>query len=73
MTRSAERVGKVLARLAGVEGESLTWRVTDGPWFDNQIATLDIEGRHATFRLETAVGPGDASPRLEQVGSRSLA
>jgi hypothetical protein len=73
MTPAAERVGRVLARAAGVEAETLTWRVTDGPWFDNQIATLDLDGRRATFRLERAIGGGDGSPGLEQLALRPLA
>jgi hypothetical protein len=73
MTRAAEGVGRVLARTAGVEPEPLTWRVTDGPWFDNQVATLDIDGRRIAFTLEKVVGGGDGPPRLEAVASRSLA
>jgi PhoD-like phosphatase len=72
MTKGAERVGRTLARAAGVEDETLTWRVTDGPWFDNQVATLDLDGRRGTFRLEKAIAAGDGSPRLEQIISRPL-
>ncbi|HEX7298566.1 MAG TPA: alkaline phosphatase D family protein [Solirubrobacteraceae bacterium] len=73
MTPAAERAGRLLARAAGVEDEPLTWRVTDGPWFDNQVATLDLDGRRATFRLERAIGAADGTPRLEQLASRPLA
>jgi hypothetical protein len=69
----AERVGQLLARAAGVDPEPASWRVTDGPWFDNQIATLDIDRRHIAFRLESAVGAGDELPRLDEVITRSLA
>jgi PhoD-like phosphatase len=72
MTKGAERVGRTLARAAGVEEETLTWRVTDGPCFDNQVATLDLDGRRGTFRLEKAIAAGDGSPRLEQIISRPL-
>ena len=73
MSRPAERLGATLARLAGVPGEPLTWDVGDGPWFDNQVATLDLDGRHATFRLEKAVGGAEEDPRLVQVAERRLA
>jgi hypothetical protein len=73
MTGSAEVVGRALARAAGVEGEPLTWEITDGPWFDNQVATLDLDGRRGTFRLDKAVGAGDELPRLEHAAVRRLA
>jgi hypothetical protein len=73
MTRTAERVGSVLARLAGVDDEPVTWRVTDGPWFDNQVAILDVDGRRVTFRLERVVAADDGSPKLEGVAARPLA
>ena len=39
------------------------WRmVGDGPWFDNQVATLRIDGRAIELRLEKAV-PVDDTPR----------
>ena len=54
MTRGAERVGRALARAAGVEDEPLTWEIADGPWFENQVATLDLDGRRCTL------SPGEA-------------
>ena len=56
-----------------MEGEPLTWEITDGPWFDNQVATLDLDGRRCTFRLESAVGAGEEAPTLEQTAVRHLA
>jgi hypothetical protein len=73
MTSGAELVGRALARAAGVEGEPLTWEIADGPWFDNQVATLELDGRRCTFRLDKALGPGDEQPRLEEVAVRRLA
>jgi hypothetical protein len=73
LSGAAERAGALLARAAGVEPESMTWRVTDGPWFDNQIAMLEIDGRHIAFRLEKAIGPADGPPRLQDVAHRFLA
>jgi hypothetical protein len=73
MTRGAELVGLALARAAGVDDEPLTWEISDGPWFDNQVGTLDLDGRRCTFRLDKAVGAAEELPRLEQVAVRRLA
>ena len=73
MTRGAARVGRTLARAAGVEDEPLTWEIADGPWFDNQVATLELDGRRCRFRLESAAGAGDEPPRLEHTATRRLA
>jgi hypothetical protein len=73
MTRGAERVGRTLARAARVEDEPLTWEIADGPWFDNQVATLDLDGRRCSFRLESAVGAGEELPRLQETAVRRLA
>ena len=40
-----------LAASAGVEAPSVRWRyVHDKPWFDNQVATLELDGRKARMR-----------------------
>ena len=33
-----------LARLAGVDRERVRWRLVEGPFYDNQVATLTIDG-----------------------------
>ena len=73
MTSGAERVGRGLARAAGVESESLTWEIAEGPWFDNQLATLQLDGKRCTFHLEKALGSGEELPTLQQVAVRRLA
>ena len=73
MSRPAERLGRALARAAGVPGEPLSWEITRGPWFDNQVATLDLEGRRGVLRLARTEGAGDEEPRLVQVGEQRLA
>ncbi|MEA2394883.1 MAG: hypothetical protein QOJ82_2774 [Solirubrobacteraceae bacterium] len=73
ISRGGEVLGRALARAAGVPADPVSWRVTDGPWFDNQVATLEIDGRRCAFRLEKAVGAGDEHPRLVQVAERRLA
>ncbi|MFC7330446.1 alkaline phosphatase D family protein [Marinactinospora rubrisoli] len=48
---------RVAARTAGVRGPALSWRVDDGLWFDNSLATLVLDGRTAEVTWEHA--PGD--------------
>jgi hypothetical protein len=73
MSRRAERVGRALARAAGVEDEALSWTIEEGPWFDNQVATLELDGRRAWMALDKVVEPADGPPRLERVMRRQLA
>jgi hypothetical protein len=52
------RVAAALAKAAGAEDPGIRWRCLNGPCFDNQVATLHIDGRHATMKLDKTV-PGD--------------
>jgi hypothetical protein len=72
MSRPAERVAETFARAAGVEEEPLTWRIEEGPWFDNQVAALELDGRAASLVLDKVVEPVDGPPRLERVMRRQL-
>jgi PhoD-like phosphatase len=72
MSRPAERVGAALAKAAGVAEESLSWTIEEGPWFDNQVATIEIDGRNAWMVLDKTVDPPDGPPRLERVMRRQL-
>jgi hypothetical protein len=74
MSRPFEFVTRALAAAAGVDEPEVRWRmVGDGPWFDNQVATLRVDGRAIELRLEKAVPVDDASARLEEVLDRRLA
>ena len=72
MSKPAARAGRALARAAGVPEEPLTWTVEEGPWFDNQVATIEIDGRRAWMALDKTVAPGSGAPRLERVMRRRL-
>jgi hypothetical protein len=72
MSRPAERVAAALARAAGVAEEPLSWTIEEGPWFDNQVATIEIDGRNAWMVLDKTVNPPDGPPRLERVMRRQL-
>jgi hypothetical protein len=74
MSRGFELFARSLARLAGVSDPGIGWRmVGDGPWFDNQVATLVIDGREIEMRLDKAVPTDQDHARLERVLERRLA
>ena len=64
----AAAVGAAVARSAKVPDPPWTWKVTRGPWFDNSLATLDLDGRHATLAWESALeGPTESTVRWRTV------
>ena len=74
MSRGLELVTRTLAKLAGVRDPGIDWRmVGDGPWFDNQVATLVIDGRRIETRLDKAVPVDERHARLERVLEHRLA
>ncbi len=62
-----------LARLAGVEPDAVTWRVLRGPCFDNQVGTIELDGRAARLRIERAISGADGAPLLEPMLEHELA
>jgi hypothetical protein len=74
MSRGFELAMRTLARLAGVADPGIGWRLTgDGPWFDNQVATLEIDGREIQMRLEKAVPVDEEHAELDLVLEHRLA
>jgi len=66
-------VTRALSRAAGVPDPDLRWRTLDGPYFDNQVGTLMLEGRSARIKLEKTT-PGEAEQHsLETSFERRLA
>jgi hypothetical protein len=65
-------LGRALAAAASVEDPGIRWRVVDGPYFDNQVATLRIHGRRVEVDIEKTVA-GDPHPELHVVCRRRLA
>ncbi len=60
--------GATVAQSAKVPAPPWTWSIENGPWFDNVLATLDIDGRHATVAWHTAQqGPTDDTLRWRTV------
>lgn len=73
---AASALARGLAHAAGVPDPPVRWRyVHDEPWFDNQVARLELDGRRARLVLEkTLPSDGDeGSLRLEEVFAHELA
>jgi hypothetical protein len=74
-TSTAGRITRVFARRAGVRDPDVSWRLAhEKPWFNNQVAWLDLDGRRATFVLQRAIPPedGKGEPVLERVFERPI-
>ncbi len=73
-TKPGELAGRLLSRLAGISEEGMSWRLTHRrPWFENHVATLELEGRQATVTFEKSVLDGSGEPGLERLYERRLA
>ena len=71
MARPVGWAWRVIARLAGVPAPTLRWRVVRGPRFENQVATLELDGGAASVRIERAAplvdgGAPELVPTIEQ-------
>ena len=45
----------------------MNWRLThESLWFENQVATLELNGRQATLTFEKAVLDGSGEPGLRR-------
>jgi hypothetical protein len=71
-SRPTEVLVRALAHAAGVEDPDLRWRFAGGPYFDNQVATLSLEGREASLTISKTVRD-EAGPRLETAFERRIA
>ena len=73
-TKTATLAARLLAHLAGVPSEPLAWRlIHDATFFDNQVATLEFEGRRATITFEKAVLDASKEPALKKLYQCRLA
>jgi hypothetical protein len=68
----AERLARRFARAIGVPPLPLGWRVVERPAYANQIATLTLDGEHASVTIEAIAGGDWRDPRLEPVVTREL-
>jgi PhoD-like phosphatase len=67
--RPTEALTRALARSAGVRDPDIRWRLAGGcePWFDNQVGTLELEGRRARLQVEKTVPDDMVDPQLQTV------
>ena len=71
-SRPAWALARALARAAGAPDPEIRWRFLEGPYFDNQVASLTLDGGAADLRLEKTV-PGEVEEhRLETTFERRL-
>ncbi|MCW3038917.1 MAG: hypothetical protein JWM31_822 [Solirubrobacterales bacterium] len=64
LSRPARIIAGALARAAGVREPPIRWRFPEAPTFDNQIATLTLEGRAARLRIEKTLAEEWEHPQL---------
>ena len=71
-SRPAHWFARGLARLAGAPDPVIDWRLVEGPYFDNQVATLRLDGRKATARLDKTVRGDEDERKLDKTFERRL-
>lgn len=71
----ATPVGALVARSAKVPDPPFRWSGVKGPWFDNNLASLEVtpEGLNLWWQRGVVDGGDHLHPRLEQVASLTVA
>lgn len=72
-TRGAELFTRSLAKLSGAPDPGIRWRCLEGPYFDNQVGTVRLDGREAIVRLDKTVAGEEDEKRLEKTFERRIA
>jgi PhoD-like phosphatase len=62
-----------LRRLAGAPDPGIRWRLLEGPYFDNQVGTVRLDGREAIVRLDKTVAGDKDEAALEKTFERRIA
>jgi hypothetical protein len=71
-SKAGALVAQALARAAGVPDPEVRWRLVQPPTFDNQFATLELNGRSAVMRIERTVRDDPDGRRIETSLERRL-
>jgi len=72
-TKLATLAGRLLSTSAGVGEEKISWRLThDEPWFENHVATLELDRRSARITFEEAVTDHSGEPGLQKIYEHRL-
>ncbi|HEY6730521.1 MAG TPA: alkaline phosphatase D family protein [Solirubrobacterales bacterium] len=64
---------RLLARAAGAPDPGIRWRALEGPYFDNQVGTIHIDGRTASIQLDMTVPGEGGEEALEETFCRRIA
>jgi hypothetical protein len=73
-TKPGELLGRLLSQLMWLGKEEADWRLTHQElWFENQVATLELENQRATLTFEKAVLDYSGEPNLEKIFEHRLA
>ena len=74
LSHAARPLGTALARSARVPDPRWRWHGVAGPWFDNNLAMLELDGTdlRAVWVGGTVLGAGDDRPRLDVVADLEL-
>ena len=72
-TEPGELASRFLARLVGIEEEEMSWRLTHQElWYENQVATLELEDQQATLTFEKTILDDSGEPGLRTIYERQL-
>ncbi len=71
-SRSFGAVARGLARLAGAPDPGIRWRLLEGPYFDNQVGTVRLDGREAIVRLDKTIAGDEHEKALEKTFERRI-
>ncbi len=72
MARFGDAVGRVMERSVGLQPPPVRWTALIEPSFENDIATITVDGRSASMRYEAARRNVDGQVRLEPFMERRL-
>jgi hypothetical protein len=72
-SRPAWALTRALAYATGYRDPDIRWRFLEGPFFDNQVASLNLDGRGASLKLEKTRASDTEERRLETSFERRLA
>jgi hypothetical protein len=71
-SRPFEALARGLARAAGSPDPDIRWRLLEGPFFDNQVGTVRLNGREAIVRLDKTVAGEEHENALEKTFERRV-
>lgn len=64
-TEGGARFGRALARSVRLPDPPYTWKIVKGPWFDNNLATLETQGRRLSMWWEQGVPSESAADECQ--------